>query len=120
MSDPFQGRRVPDDEWFSWQADGRIEAGDYGCQEIDDVVMWFTCNPQGEIGYLAVHEPDRAGNFHVITEHEDRTITVGGSIKMPGSGRHVVVPSERIAGAGPISSRGGWHGWLERGVWRSA
>jgi hypothetical protein len=113
-----RGRRVPDDEWFAWQSKGLIRPGDYGCQTVESdeggYVMWLTCTPDGRIGHLAVHEPDRYGNHHVITEHEDRTITVGGSIQ----GRDV--PSERIGGVGPIGSRGGWHGWLERGVWRSA
>jgi len=108
------GSRVPDNEWFERMADGLIFPGDYGCQEDGDHVKWFTCNPEGEIGWLAVHEPDKQGNFHTVTEHEDGTITVGGSIQ-----GHVV-KSENISGAGPISSRGGWHGWLERGVWRSA
>jgi hypothetical protein len=108
------GRRVPDDEWFDRQSDGRIQPGDYGCQESEGVVMWFACDPTGEIGWLAVHEPDKAGNYHTITEHDDGTITVGGSIQ----GR--VIASENIYGHGPITSRGGWHGWLEKGVWRDA
>lgn len=118
QSDILIGRRVPDDEWFEWQADGRIEPGDYGCQEISGAVQWFTCNPDGFIGWLAVHEPDKAGNHHVITEHDDGTISVGGSIKTP-DGAHQVFRGDQIGG-GPISSPDGWHGHLEFGRWRPA
>lgn len=37
---------------------------------------------------------------HTVTEHEDGTVTVSPSILDP--------------------APGGWHGWLERGVWRQA
>lgn len=116
--DTLQGRRVPDEEWFSWQADGEIEPGDYGCQTVTEdgveMVAWFDCTPDGEIGMLAVHKPDRHGSHHVITIHDDDTISVGGSI------RGHVFRSDQISGGGPISSPTGWHGWLERGVWREA
>jgi hypothetical protein len=110
----LQGRRIPDDEWFNWQADGRIEPGDYGWMMVSGKRELFNCTPDGEIGYLAINKPDRAGNFHVVTEHEDGTISVGGSI------RGQVFTSEHVGGAGPISGRGGWHGWLEHGMWRPA
>lgn len=110
----MQGRRVPDDEWFDRQADGLIKPGDYGWQATGGQRELFNCTPDGEIGHLAINEPDAHGNFHVVTENLDGTISVGGSIQ----GREFF--SEQISGAGPISSRGGWHGWLERGVWRTA
>jgi hypothetical protein len=106
------GKRVPDNEWFERQGNGLIEPGDYGCQESEGNKMWFTCTPDGEIGWLAVHMPDRYGSYHVITEHDDETISVGGSIQ-----GHKF-KSENCGGVGPISSRNGWHGWLEKGIWR--
>ena len=115
MTDTLQGRRVPDGEFLSMQSDGLIRPGDYGFVSFTNAPpKWFNCTPDGEIGYLASEaEPDRHGCHHVVTEHEDGSISVGGSIL----GR--VVHSEHVGGVGPISSRGGWHGWLERGVWRS-
>jgi hypothetical protein len=110
----LEGRRVPDDEWFDWQIDDRIEPGDYGWQTTGGKRELFNCTPDGEIGFLAINEPDQNGAFHVVTEHEDGTISVGGSIQ----GR--VFTSEQVSGGGPISSRNGWHGWLERGIWRMA
>jgi hypothetical protein len=50
---------------------------------------WCIRDPQGDVGQLGKHE---------VTEHEDGTITVSPSILNPG--------------------QGGWHGFLERGVWR--
>lgn len=53
---------------------------------------WFCCAPNGSGGNLSRHD---------ITEHEDGTITVSPSI---------------------LITRGNdrdWHGYLERGVWRS-
>jgi hypothetical protein len=50
-----------------------------------------------------------SGHFHILSTMTDGI--VGGSIL----GRHV--PSERIGGVGPITAEG-YHGWLERGVWR--
>ena len=53
-------------------------------------VYWIR-DPNGRVGRL---------ESHTVTEHEDGTITVSPSILDP--------------------SPGGWHGFLERGVWRPA
>jgi hypothetical protein len=110
------GRRIPDGEWFDRHGAGTLEPGDYGRELIvrDDTEAWdwFVKCPNGSTTVLWVNEDDRNGNRHVVTEHEDGTISVGGSIL----GRDI--PSERIGGVGPISTET-WHGWLERGVWRS-
>ena len=65
-------------------------------------------NPQakGRAGWWNVTCPDGRGgtlnpDVHAITEHEDGTISVHPSIDL----------SQRIPS--------GWHGWLERGVFRS-
>lgn len=54
---------------------------------------WLACTPNGHVGNVSEH---------AITEHEDGTITVSPSILIrDGEGKEL------------------WHGWLERGVWRS-
>lgn len=58
---------------------------------------WHCQTPNGHLGNLT---------NHTVTEHEDGTITVAPSIlvsKGDGKGGHVEA----------------WHGFLERGVWRS-
>lgn len=53
---------------------------------------WLVCLPTGELCSM--------NTGHMITEHEDGTITVSPSILMP-------------------ADRGQyWHGYLERGIWR--
>lgn len=112
----MRGRRIPDGEWFDRRSAGTLEPGDYGRELITAQGVeqwdWFVRCPNGSDTALWVNEDDRNGNRHVVTEHEDGTITVGGSIL--GN----FVPSEHISGVGPISSET-WHGWLERGEWRS-
>ena len=56
---------------------------------------WYVLVPSGDIGGLRQHQ---------VTEHEDGTITVSPSILVRG---------------GPGMSEERWHGFLERGVWRS-
>jgi hypothetical protein len=107
VGESMQGTRLPDGEWLSRAADGEIKPGDYGQCDAG----WFVCCPNGSTTRLWVDEDDRNGNRHVVTEHDDGSISVGGSIL----GREV--PSERIGGVGPIAAEG-WHGWLEHGVWR--
>jgi hypothetical protein len=53
---------------------------------------WFACAPGGHLGNLSKH---------TVIEHEDGTITVSPSIRISAGGVEL------------------WHGWLERGVWRS-
>lgn len=75
----------------------RYAPGDYGISEI----------AIGEFGWWA-RPPDAPEGFfanlsrHEVVEHEDGTITVTPSI---------------LIRAGAL---GEWHGYLERGVWRSA
>lgn len=94
---------MPDDEWFSQQADGLITPGDYG--KIIDAgrVTWFVCTPDGARFMLASpHSPDSAGRSHEVEEHDDGTITIE---PRPGNSNSILSPQ-------------GWHGWLYRGVWR--
>jgi len=53
--------------------------------------VWVIRDPAGHLGSLQTH---------TVVEHEDGTITVSPSILDP--------------------KPGGWHGYLERGVWREA
>jgi len=88
----MKGRRV------EWPADWRdSQPGDYmkvppdeGPHRPDGSPVWYIRDPAGNVGTLLTH---------TVEEHEDGTITVSPSILDP--------------------SPGGWHGWLERGVWRS-
>lgn len=104
----MQGRRVEPDE--NGHITFRMEPGDY-CK-VDPVrkgdgqefteeekgqwwnkPYWVCCSPNGHGGSLANHD---------ITEHEDGTITVSPSILIRDSKGNEL-----------------WHGFLERGVWRS-
>lgn len=62
----------------------------------DERGWWNCCSPNGRVGMLTEHE---------VVEHEDGTITVTPSI--------LIDPTD-------MGSRTllGWHGFLERGVWR--
>lgn len=85
----MQGRRLPDN------ADS-FAPGDYAKIILPSgKVQWHARPPIGGLGNLA---------NHTVTEHEDGTITASPSIL--------------------VTSRDGdektvWHGFLERGVWRS-
>lgn len=85
------GRRVKFRRGFPGR---RARPGDYcrvprGSDPREDG-SWYVVAPDGGAGALL---PSK----HAIVEHEDRTITVSPSIVMPN----------------------GWHGFLERGEWRS-
>jgi hypothetical protein len=73
------------------------QPGDY-CKVTSDEpgaapghTVWYIRDPAGSVGQLRDHK---------VTEHDDGTITVSPSILNP--------------------RPGGWHGFLERGEWRSA
>lgn len=68
-----------------------MSAGDYG-QFKRDANNWYASTPNGETANLSAHS---------VTEHEDGTITVSPSILVSTRGLEL------------------WHGYLERGVWRS-
>ena len=69
--------------------DSLFESGEYGKVSTGD---FYCCSPNTDlVGNLSKHQ---------IVEHEDGTITVSPSILIRSS------------------SRGEWHGYLERGIWR--
>ena len=88
----MKGRRLPDrfTDKRNFTWD-QVKAGDYFRQRDGG---WFVMAPSGEQGSV------RAPGW-TITEHEDRTITVDPSIWFN-------------------KERNGYHGYLERGVWRKA
>jgi hypothetical protein len=69
-----------------------MEPGDYGRWPGRERLGWWCKTPNGHGGNLRAH---------TITEHDDRTITVAPSILVGDA-------------TGEL-----WHGYLERGVWRS-
>jgi len=70
-----------------------LDPGDYG-RWAADKGNWYACVPDGKCANLSAH---------AVTEHEDGSITVSPSILVTQRGE---LPPE-------------WHGYLERGVWRS-
>lgn len=95
----MRGRRVYCDDDGRFFADtamtdpvGTAQAGDY----------WFY---RGH--WAGVCPNDRWCNLkaHAVTEHEDGTVTVS--------------PSILLHGGQPANPEWDWHGFLERGVWRS-
>lgn len=72
-----------------WPTAGWLNPGEYA-KGPDGA--WYAMTPNGHLGALALHD---------VVEHEDGTITVSPSILVKMNDQEL------------------WHGWLERGVWRS-
>ena len=91
----LQGRRLPDsifgEPGGGWENWKDSQPGDYMIvrRELQGKDALYIRDPAGRVG---------ACRDHAVTEHEDGTITVSPSI---------------------FDAPDGWHGWLERGVWRS-
>ncbi len=89
----MRGTRLPDLAWDERNGIPLMEPGDYRrTQHPDGSWHWYCCTPNNYHGSLDAHD---------IAEHEDGTITVSPSILLSDH-------------TGEL-----WHGWLERGVWRS-
>lgn len=86
----MQGRRIYPNE------NGEIlfKEGDYG--KHPEMGVWLCWPPGSGLGNLAQH---------TVTEHDDGTITVSPSI---------LIRSTDDDGSPVV-----WHGYLERGVWRT-
>lgn len=91
------GRRLQDNltEWAA--GEGPIR-GDYWKTPNG----WMCCTPSGAFGNLSRHQ---------VTEHEDGTITVSPSI--------LITSTRPDEDSGDMAEHQEWHGFLERGVWRS-
>lgn len=108
----MQGRRV------EYPGDWRdSQPGDYckvpegeGPKRADGKPVWYVRDPFGHVGTLLTH---------TVEEHEDGTITVMPSILDPGEYEDFKAGAAEHGGAAIIDqNRAGWHGFLERGVWR--
>jgi len=82
-------RKYPDEDGELW-----LSIGEYG-QGADG--RWYARPPDAWTGDLRNHD---------VTEHDDGTITVSPSIRI-------------LGGDGEGVGRELWHGYLEKGVWRS-
>jgi hypothetical protein len=116
----MQGRRLPDGfepttDWLEKLGVTELPKGGYG---KDTRGTWCVITPNGRYGSIAKH---------TVIEHEDGTITVSPSILIYPVEPHVYAPDERarlVEAADENYVRAweagkpGWHGWLERGVWR--
>ena len=87
----------------------RREDGTYDCHEPgeygkDNDGLWYCCAPtpvdSDGFGYHGALGDGSGNRGHKVVEHDDGTITVSPSILIT---RH----------------DGQWHGYLERGVWRT-
>ena len=91
MSRTTQGNRRPDNLPLK-----ELAAGDYSKRIWPNGdIEWYIRDPAGRGGAIGQRGP---GSNHEVSEHEDGTITVSPSILDP--------------------RPGGWHGFLERGIWR--
>lgn len=88
----MKGRRLPAPEHIRGGT-FPVQPGDYYQAETG----WMGMTPNGHVADL---------RNHTVTEHDDGTITVSPSI---------LVSSPHNGKSGEL-----WHGFLERGVWRSA
>ena len=73
------------------EKDDFLNPGEYGKHPFNGV--WYARPPVERMGVANL-------DSHDVTEHEDGTITVAPSILITGRGDY------------------GWHGYLEKGVWR--
>lgn len=115
----MQGTRLPDAQlgvpgpgWEAWEGDcppGAYMKVSTAWEGNPGQTLWYIKDPNGQIGSLGRRN-------HVVTEHEDGTISVTPSI-LADDPRPT---DEQMGGAAPGAIAGpGWHGFLERGVWRS-
>ena len=103
----MQGRRVPAAE-YGW-APHPLEPGDYvlvtPTAMADGSPLAFPHEPYWMMRTPNGHYCSISTNIHKVVEHEDGTITVSPSILVSSSVNGVRVEV--------------WHGFLERGVWRT-
>lgn len=111
-SEPKVGRRVDESETFDFWRD--MQPGDYG-KSLHN--QWWLRAPDGSWGTLNL---DR---WHTVEEHEDGTITVRPSVDYTREilGGFATPDNHHLDFiVGESRRRIGWHGWLERGIWREA
>ena len=117
------GRRLPDgfeptSDWYVRLGVTKLDevAGGYG---KDSSGAWCVVTPNGRYGSISKHN---------VVEHEDGTITVSPSILVYAIPGRTYEPDERVRLVELTSEedvqrfeagKPEWHGFLERGVWRS-
>lgn len=109
MSETVQGRRVHSYEAFF--DDANVPCYDKtllsSSQWEGGIEVWNIRPPCGHNGMIG---PEPAGKGHQVDEHEDGTITVE---PKPGN-------SNSILCTWPVDGKPcGWHGYIDRGVWRT-
>ena len=114
------GTRLPDgfEPTRDWLEKLGLPTTPLGVYFKDSSGVWAVVTPNGRHGSIAKH---------TVVEHEDGTITVSPSILVYAVEPHVYEAEERARIVGSVSEeyfqewergRPGWHGFLERGVWR--
>jgi hypothetical protein len=83
----MQGKRIYPPSYEDLKP-SEINPGEYW---LDEKMGWLCCTPNGQLGTLIKH---------LVTEHDDGTITVAPSILVSGGDTET------------------YHGFLEHGVWR--
>lgn len=116
----MKGERLPDgfEPTTDWYAQLGISEMPRGTYFKDSRGEWCVITPNGRLGSIAKH---------TVVEHEDRTITVSPSILVYPIEPRVYTPEERARVVSLTdedyarsweAGKPGWHGFLERGVWR--
>lgn len=115
------GTRLPDGfepttEWYQKLGVTELPRGAYF---RDSIGQWCVITPNGRLGSVAKH---------TVVEHEDHSITVSPSILVYTIPARVYEPEERarlVDAAGETyvreweAGKPEFHGYLERGVWRT-
>ncbi len=111
----MRGARVPDGAGLSpdlwWPGDYGKRRISYDTEEFD---AWWVCTPNGLLGRLLMPQDAVAGRSngaHYVIEHSNGAITV--TVPRPGQANSILI--EGYNGTEMTS----WHGYIERGVWRS-
>lgn len=80
-----------------WDGDSILKGGEYG--KHPKTGDWYCSTPNGHMGNLS---------GHTVMEHDDGTITVSPSILVSGYCCKKKKKDQEL-----------WHGYLEKGIWRS-
>jgi len=108
----MKGRRIDHPNGYP---DPNVQPGDYWSVDVEDgEKWWYACLPSflndGPMSHhgvgIGISGKPKDRGWHLVVEHEDGTITVSPSI-LWGKDQMPAYPDTW------------WHGFLERGEWRS-